>query len=177
MGGLSMTRRKKPPRILDLSIREIDERQDSPTSLRVITTPTTPQTPTPTRSPPETPVRIIVKTTTRMITTRVESPTAIVFVTVVPTPQTVTLNTIRTVTAQPIRSNEPQSSVAQPAQQATFTSNTGVALLAGLGGLGEPSTFISFLLRVKPNFTYLKPPYHLLLWFPSLSGRNGSAKQ
>lgn len=171
MGGLSTTRRKEPPRMLDLSIGNVERGQDTPTarpatSTPIISTPTptqsSPSTPTqsppatPTQSPPGTPAKTIVETTTRLITTKVESPTATVFITVVPNPQTVTVNGPQQITAQPDNTNESegQSSVPQPVQGITFTSNTGVALLAGLGGLGK-SPAGSFIVRVMPNFTYV----------------------
>ncbi|KAH6972476.1 hypothetical protein BKA56DRAFT_621043 [Ilyonectria sp. MPI-CAGE-AT-0026] len=162
MGGLSTTRRKEPPRVLDLSIGNFERGQDTPTtrpatSTPIISTPTPtqssastptqspPATPiqsppaTPIQSPPGTPAKTILETATRLITTKVEAPTATVFITVVPNPQTVTVNGPQQVTAQPdTNESEGQSSVPQPAQGITFTSNTGVALLGGLGGLGMP---------------------------------------
>ncbi|KAH6971891.1 hypothetical protein EDB80DRAFT_682573 [Ilyonectria destructans] len=167
MGGLSTTRRKEPPRMLDLSIGNVERGQDTPTarpatSTPIISTPTptqsSPSTPvrsqpttptqsppaTPIQSPPGTPAKTIVETATRLITTKVESPTATVFITVVPNPQTVTVNGPQQVTAQPDNTNESegQTSVPQPVQGITFTSNTGVALLAGLGGLAAVSIVV-----------------------------------
>ncbi|KAH8667841.1 hypothetical protein BGZ61DRAFT_483756 [Ilyonectria robusta] len=156
MGGLSTTRRKEPPRMLDLSIGNVERGQDTPTSrpttsTPIISTPTPTQssasTPTqsppatPIQSPPGTPAKTIVETATRLITTKVEAPTATVFITVVPNPQTVTVNGPQQITAQPDNTNESegQSSVPQPVQGITFTSNTGVALLGGLGGLAAVS--------------------------------------
>ncbi|KAH7127845.1 hypothetical protein B0J13DRAFT_611447 [Dactylonectria estremocensis] len=164
MGGLSRARRKEPPPMLDLSIRDVDNGQATPTLRPVTSIPrtSTPKTSTssllspststsgasrtPTLSPssPSTPTRTLVQTTTRVVTTKLESPTATIFITIAPVPQTITVNPLQTVTTQPDPNDnaEQESSVAQPGQGITFTSHTGVVLLAVLGSIAGLSLVV-----------------------------------